>query len=181
MHVFASSFISYSFPNFSLCHAYRPANLVNYQSRLEEFEKVKSSTMHSFTSFIARGLSPRKSLTIHSMRRELRSHLSSLSNIILNTYPDGWKNFGRLNKKSNEFTFFPAIYVQTLQCQLEFQAMFAHTQLFIGYLEDEKTSAELNSPMKKNAALFIADWVYFQWHMFLKKTSAKNCLKKSNN
>ena len=162
-------FLSHIWTTFESFCLYRPTNLLHYQSRIEEFAEDRSSTMHSFTSFIAQGLSARESLTIHSLKRELKYHLSSLSHIMLNSYEDGWRHFGRYNKSANEFVFFPSIYVQTLQCQLEFQAMFAHTQLFVGYLEEEKESSQLdNCPNKISASMFIADWIYFRWHMFLK-------------
>ena len=99
------------------------------------------------------------------MKRVICEHFTNVFKT-LSEDPDEWKNYGEFNVDTKAFDYYPCRLVMPLQTNLIFQQMLAHTQLFIGFMEDIKDSFIYPN---KDAALLIADWLYFRRRMQIKK------------
>ncbi|KAL9183930.1 hypothetical protein ACHAXT_002016 [Thalassiosira profunda] len=139
-----------------------------YQKRLEEYYRLPSSNLRSFQSFFKNGASPRESLTLRKVKKLVKAHMSQFT-MGLNDRPDAWQQYGEFNEATGTFDFCPDKFIQPLKDRLifsiQFQEMMAHTQLFVGYVEElqlahEKRSNLLSGP----SAQFIARWVELQMH-----------------
>jgi len=134
--------------------------LTSYQKRLEQLSSKKTSNLLSFKAFFSYGASPHETLTIASVKQTFKRFFTNLFSYV----QDEWKKYGEFDEITNLFEFFPSRLVTPLQSQLQFQEMLAHTQLFSSFFE-EVTNLDASLPINKEAALVIADWVYFRWYL----------------
>jgi hypothetical protein len=79
--------------------------------------------------------------------------------------PDSWQAYGEFNEGA--FDFSPDKYIQPLKdrmiFQIQFQEMMAHTQLFVGYVEELQQSHEKRKDLFLGpAAKFIARWIEYR-------------------
>ncbi|KAL7540936.1 hypothetical protein ACHAXR_010487 [Thalassiosira sp. AJA248-18] len=139
-----------------------------YQKRLEEYCKSSTSNLRSFQSFFKHGASQKESLTLRKIKNVIKKHMSQFT-MGLSDKPDAWQQYGEFNEATGTFDFCPDKFIQPLKdrmiFQIQFQEMMAHTQLFVGYVEElqlahDKQSNLLSGP----AAKFIARWVELHWH-----------------
>lgn len=139
-----------------------------YQKRLEEYCKSPSSNLRSFRCFFKYGASQKESLTLRKIKDVIKRHMSQFT-MGLSDKPDAWQQYGEFNEGTGTFDFCPDKFIQPLKdrmiFQIQFQEMMAHTQLFVGYVEElqlahEKRSNLLSGP----AAKFISRWVELHWH-----------------
>ena len=149
------------------------SQLFFYEARLKQLFQNNSSTLHSLKMFVQSGLSQRESLTLNSMRSIIRKHLQALAGPLWEK-PESWEEFGEFNEITETFEFSPYKFVQPLKdkmmFQIKFQEMMAHTQLFVGFVEDRQNySKERMELLKGKEALFIAHWIYHQWEIKGKK------------
>jgi len=140
-----------------------------YQKRLEEYCKSPSSNLRSFRCFFKYGASQKESLTLRKIKNVIKKHMAQFT-MGLSDKADAWQQYGEFNEATGTFDFCPDKFIQPLKdrmiFQIQFQEMMAHTQLFVGYVEElqlahEKRSNLLSGP----AAKFIASWVELHWHM----------------
>merc|ERR1711862_1089283 len=115
--------------------------------------KRKNSSLLSFKSFFCYGTSNEEFLIIKSVKKLLSGHITSVLPFVLENSKD--------LKKSGEYSV-PS------QHQLQLQNVMINTQMFTGYIE-EKKNAYLTIEKNSNLALFIADWVYFNWKVYRRK------------
>ena len=151
--------------------------LAFYQARVRQFAMDESSALRSFSTFFKVGPTLKESLTLQSMKSIIKQHLQSFAGPLLE-HPDTWKLFGDFNDTTGTFDFSPDKFLQPLKdqmiFQLQFQEMMAHTQLFVGFVEDMQRYCETRDEMLvSDQAQFIADWLSFRWIFFNKKKSAE--------
>jgi hypothetical protein len=137
-----------------------------YQKRLEEYWKSPSSNLRSFRAFFMYGASRQESLTLRKIKAVIKRHLSQFT-VALTDKPDAWQQCGEFNEGT--FDFSPDKFIQPLKdrmiFQIQFQEMMAHTQLFVGYVEELQLSYEKRKELLIGpAAEFIARWVELHWH-----------------
>jgi len=139
-----------------------------YQKRLEEYCKSPSSNLRSFPAFFKNGASRKESLTLRKIKLLIKKHMSQFT-MGLTDKPDAWQQCGEFNEATGTFDFSPDKFIQPLKdrmiFQIQFQEMMAHTQLFVGYVEElqvahEKRNDLLTGPVAK----FVAQWVELHWH-----------------
>jgi len=139
-----------------------------YQRRLEEYWKSPSSNLRSFQAFVRYGASRSESLTLRKIKEVIKRHISQFT-VGLADKPDAWQQYGEFNEAAGTFDFSPDKFIQPLKdqmiFQIQFQEMMAHTQLFVGYVEELQLSHEKRREMLSGpAAEFIARWVELHWH-----------------
>jgi hypothetical protein len=54
-----------------------------------------------------------------------------------------------------EYEFFPAWFLEPLQTQLEFQTAVVHTQMFVSYLDEQRSSSIERNSVRQFLALAI--------------------------
>lgn len=101
------------------------------------------------------------------MKSVFKKHLQTLT-ASLTTHSEAWKQCGDFNEETNTFDFDPSKFVQPLKDQLmfqiQFQEMMAHTQLFVGFVEELQHCGEQRMELLNGVeALFIAEWLKFRW------------------
>ena len=139
-----------------------------YQRRLEEYWKSPSSNLRSFQAFFRYGASRSESLTLQKIKEVIKRHISQFT-VGLADKPDAWQQYGEFNEAAGTFDFSPDKFIQPLKdrmiFQIQFQEMMAHTQLFVGYVEELQLSHEKRREILVGpAAEFIARWVELHWH-----------------
>ena len=139
-----------------------------YQRRLEEYWKSPSSNLRSFQAFFRYGASRSESLTLQKIKEVIKRHISQFT-VGLADKPDAWQQYGEFNEAAGTFDFSPDKFIQPLKdrmiFQIQFQEMMAHTQLFVGYVEELQLSQEKRREILSGpAAEFIARWVELRWH-----------------
>ena len=139
-----------------------------YQRRLEEYWKSPSSNLRSFHAFFRYGASRNESLTLQKIKEVIKRHISQFT-VGLADKPDAWQQYGEFNEAAGTFDFSPDKFIQPLKdrmiFQIQFQEMMAHTQLFVGYVEELQLSHEKRRDILSGpAAEFIAQWVELHWH-----------------
>jgi hypothetical protein len=142
--------------------------LTLYQKRLEEYCRSPSSNLRSFQSFFRNGASPKESLTLCKIKNVIKRHLSQFT-MALTDRPDAWQQYGEFNEATRTFDFCPDRFIQPLKdrmiFQIQFQEMMAHTQLFVGYVEELQRAHEKRSDLLAGpAAQYIFRWVKLRWH-----------------
>jgi len=134
--------------------------LESYQERLNYLAQEKTSYLKSFRLFFQHGASPKESLTLKSIRRVMCHYLSNISAGISHS----WEKYCELDTQTNQFQFFPDLFIEPLQYQLEFRKLMAHTQLFVSHIEEKHNiSSTVRSASRGVNALVIANWVYKKW------------------
>mmetsp|Transcript_28602 Transcript_28602/g.58742 ORF Transcript_28602/g.58742 Transcript_28602/m.58742 type:complete len:95 (+) Transcript_28602:126-410(+) len=81
---------------------------------------------------------------------------------------DAWQQYGEFNEATGTFDFCPDKFIQPLKdrmiFQIQFQEMMAHTQLFVGYVEELQKAHESRGDLLSGpAAKFIAQWLVLHW------------------
>ena len=142
--------------------------LALYQKRLEDYCKYPSSNLRSFQAFFRNGASRNESLTLRKIREVIKRHLSQFT-VGLTDKPDAWHQYGEFNESAGTFDFSPDKFIQPLKdrmiFQIQFQEMMAHTQLFVGYVEELQLSHEKRIELLSGpAAELIARWIESHWH-----------------
>uniref|UniRef100_A0A7S4J9G5 cGMP-dependent protein kinase n=1 Tax=Odontella aurita TaxID=265563 RepID=A0A7S4J9G5_9STRA len=166
-----------------LARAFNPiSQLTLYESRLQRLYQDKKSALRSFKAFFQRGPSRYESLTLQSMKSVIKKHLQTLT-ASLTAQPDAWKQCGDFNEEKNTFDFDPSKFVQPLKDQLmfqiQYQEMMAHTQLFVGFVEELQNFGERRTELLVGEeALFIANWLSFRWRKFKQRLSSDPSLLK---
>jgi len=138
-----------------------------YATRLKELASNQASTLNSFQSFFTNGPSMKERITLHSTREKIKKHLHSLAGDLYH-HPDAWPEYLEYNEFSKAHEFTPAMFLEPLRKkmmhQLKYQEMMAHTQLFVGFVENLKNeSDERAERLKGDAAAFIVDFLNFKW------------------
>merc|ERR1712157_652523 len=137
--------------------------LESYQERLNYLAQEKTSCLKSFRLFFQHGASPKESLTLKSIRKVMRHYLSNISAGISHS----WEKYCELDTQTNQFQFFPDLFIEPLQYQLEFRKLIAHTQLFVSHIEEKHNiSSTVRSASRGVNALVIANWVYKKWKKY---------------
>jgi cGMP-dependent protein kinase len=144
------------------------SELALYQKRLEDYWKNPSSNLRSFQAFFRYGASRSESLTLQKIKEVIRKHISQFT-VGLTDRPDAWQQYGEFNESAGTFDFSPDKFIQPLKdrmiFQIQFQEMMAHTQLFVGYVEELQLSHEKrNELLSGPAAEVIARWIESHWH-----------------
>ena len=139
-----------------------------YQKRLEEYCKSPTSNLRSFVSFFRYGASQKESLTLRRIKSVIKAHMSQFT-MGLSDKPDAWQQYGEFNEATGTFDFCPDKFIQPLKdrmiFQIQFQEMMAHTQLFVGYVEELQLAHEERSKLLTGpAAKFVARWIELHWH-----------------
>merc|ERR1711862_679837 len=132
-----------------------------YEKRLKYLASNKSSSLYSFKELLLNGTSSKESITLNSVKKFVENCLTQFAGILAK-YEDGWKKFGEKDEYSNEIIFSARRFNMPLIRLLEFRKIFGNTQLLSCYYEEKKTSTK-NKSKHGFYALFIADWVYFNW------------------
>jgi len=140
--------------------------LAYYQKRIEEYYNYPKSNLRSFHTFVRYGASRSEILTLRKIKEVIRKILSQFT-AGLTDRPDSWQAFGEFNEGA--FDFSPDKYIQPLKdrmiFQIQFQEMMAHTQLFVGYVEELQQSHEKRKDLLLGpAAKFIARWIEYRLH-----------------
>jgi len=135
--------------------------LDSYQIRLNYLAQEDTSCLNNLRLFFQHGPSSKESLTLKSIKRVIFSYLINISAGI----SDSWEKYGVQETQTNQFQFFPDLFIEPLLYQLEFQKIMVDTQLFVGYIEEkhERRSA-IHSASTEDDALFIANWLYQKWN-----------------
>jgi len=138
-----------------------------YSARIKELVDRNNSVSDSFRSFFTHGFSTKEQITLNSSRRTIRKHLHSLAGV-LHSKPDSWPAYLKYNEYSKAHEFTPTMLLEplrkTIMHQLKYQEMMAHTQLFVGFVENLKNDSEKRSELLKGAAAaFIVDFLNFKW------------------
>mmetsp|Transcript_31581 Transcript_31581/g.64889 ORF Transcript_31581/g.64889 Transcript_31581/m.64889 type:complete len:1488 (-) Transcript_31581:142-4605(-) len=138
-----------------------------YQRRLDEYYRSESSNLRSFQKFFRLGITPKESLTLRKIKVVIRKHLSQFT-MGLHDKSDAWQQYGEFNEATGTFDFCPDKFIQPLKdrmiFQIQFQEMMAHTQLFVGYVEELQKAHESRGDLLSGpAAKFIAQWLVLHW------------------
>ena len=142
-----------------MIHSNKPVE--NYQKRLKALCKDKSSSLHDFTKFFQQGSTRLEGLTIQSLKRVIRINFDSLLRFNYED-EDQWKKYSHFDEVTQSQTFYPSKLTTHYKYQYKFLVAMSHTQLFVEFLQN-KHDPVLDIKLKKQAALFIADWLYFKW------------------
>ena len=140
--------------------------LESLQRRVEYLSRNKMSSLHSFTTFIENGLSPKELLTLRSITDYVKDYIVDLSGLL--QHADGWKEHGEYDKSLGESLFSPKKKLEELERKFHFQCMITNSQLSAYYFEEKKTSHFSNLELKVNKGTFIAEWLYYAWYKFKK-------------
>jgi len=149
------------------CHLTHYKQLHSLQKRVEYLSENKTSSLHSFTTFIENGLSPRELLTLCSIKDMIKKYVADLSGLL--QHADGWKEYGEYDKTLGESLFSPKKKLEELERKFHFQCMIVKSQLSAYYFEEKKTSHLSDVELKFKNGLFIAEWLYYSWRKFQKK------------
>jgi len=138
-----------------------------YAARLKELAASKDSTLNSFRSFFTHGPSTKERITLHSTREKIKRHLHSLAGDLY-LHPETWREYLEYNEFSKAHEFTPAMFLEPLRKKmmhkLKYQEMMAHTQLFVGFVENLKNESDDRAELcRGNAAAFIVDFLNFKW------------------
>jgi serine/threonine protein kinase/CRP-like cAMP-binding protein len=139
-----------------------------YQKRLEDYWKYPCSNLRSFQAFFRYGASRSESLTLQKIKEVIRRYISQFT-VGLTDKPDAWQQYGEFNESAGTFDFSPDKFIQPLKdrmiFQIQFQEMMAHTQLFVGFVEELQLSHEKrNELLSGPAAEVIATWIETHWN-----------------
>mmetsp|Transcript_15773 Transcript_15773/g.22653 ORF Transcript_15773/g.22653 Transcript_15773/m.22653 type:complete len:485 (+) Transcript_15773:387-1841(+) len=136
--------------------------LLFHEQRLRRLAKDRSSALSSFHMFIQQGFSPQESVIIHSACVSIERHLRGMSGLV-GRCRDGWRHYGKFNANSNNFEFYPSLFVEPLRAKLQFQEMMAQTQLFVGYVDKRRIDDLTEDSIRKVKGVYIANWIYTRW------------------
>ena len=139
---------------------------MQYQFKLLREMEREESALNSFKDFFAIGPTRTEAKILDIMIENIKDYLGSLSCSL--SRPDGYKQFGILDPSTNEFDFYPDKFLEPLRAQLQFQEAMISTQLFLSYIEDKKNHLDL---LEGNAAILIANWLQFRWHLRKRKAT----------
>jgi len=110
---------------------------------------VLKAVLHDLSDEALRSLS-------HILGR-MHSYNSSLCGEVL-TQPGGWKQFGVLNSRSNQFEFLPDLFLAPQRANLRLQECVINTQLFVSFMNEQSEAYLKLQPQR----VFISDWIYFR-------------------
>lgn len=125
-----------------------------------------SSGLISIEAFISQGLSASEVLTLRSVRLKVTSYNCRLASDLIGV-KNAYQKYGNLNTLTNEFEFYPSLFVAPRRSELLLQEKLAHTQLFVTFVsqrrnEDMQTD-KLDLPLRERSAKLIACWIYCRW------------------
>ena len=86
-------------------------------------------------------LSDEAQRSVNHILTRMHSYNSSLCGEVL-TQPGGWRQFGVLNSRSNQFEFLPDLFLAPQKANLRLQECVINTQLFVSFM-DEQSEAYL--------------------------------------
>jgi hypothetical protein len=64
------------------------------------------------------------------------------------TQPGGWRQFGVLNSRSNQFEFLPDLFLAPLKANLRLQESVINTQLFVSFMDEQSEEYEKLTPQR---------------------------------
>lgn len=86
-----------------------------------------------------------RSLT--SVLASIHAYNSSLCGEVL-TQPGGWRQFGVLNSRSNQFEFLPDLFMGPLKANLRLQESVINTQLFVSFMDQQSVTYLKHQPQR---------------------------------
>jgi len=143
-----------------------PTPITQVTSIQKKFKPIfkKSTSLKSFPSFIAGGLSRTELSTIDAIRRVIFEYLKGLAGNIAKN-PFGWKSYGKYNDAMDTFDFYPSLFVDSLKKQLQlltfrlqYLEMMAYSQLFVEFVDVQRRTSLAQSAAKKTIGKMVRDW-----------------------
>mmetsp|Transcript_23538 Transcript_23538/g.39219 ORF Transcript_23538/g.39219 Transcript_23538/m.39219 type:complete len:300 (-) Transcript_23538:63-962(-) len=130
--------------------------------KLKKKHKKHSTHQFSYSSLSTikvamHDLSPE---SIRSLRGALHSVVSCISAMCgeVLTQPGGWRQFGAIGRRSQQFEFLPELFMHSLRTGLQLQESIIHTQMFVSFMDSQREAYESLAHFRT----FIADWVYYR-------------------